>query len=91
MLLKTKPQFSLLLTEATVCDLLIRDFSHEWCSDSEVVSERRARAYKLAATDRRQGDDTDVDESDVTGLENRAPSRDYTTAIIEYEEIMEDY
>ena len=77
-------------------DLLIRDFRHKWCSDSEVVSESRARESKLAARDRRQRDDTDVDGIDATGLERRvtenwAASRDYTTAAIEHESSTEDH
>jgi len=63
-----------------MCDLVILDFRHTWCSDSEVLSESRARESKLAAKD-----DTDVDGIHVTGLErhvteNRAVSRHYTTA-----------
>jgi len=78
-----------------VRDLLIRDFRHKWCSDSEVVSESRARESKLAARDRRQGDDTDLDGIDAPGLERRvtetsAAIRDYTTVTIEHESSTED-
>ena len=67
-----------------MCDLLIRDLRHKWCSDSDVISESRARERKLAARDRRQGDDTDLDGIDATGLEQRvtenwAAIRDYTS------------
>jgi len=91
MLLETKRPFSYLPTEATVCDLLIRDFRHKWCSDSKVVSESRARESTLAARDRRQRDDTDVDGIDAMGLENCAASRDYTTATIEHKSSTEDH
>jgi hypothetical protein len=79
-----------------VRNLLIRDFRYKWCSDSEVVSESRARESKLAARDRRQGDDTEVDGIDATGRERRvtenwAASRDYTTATIEHESSTEDH
>ena len=79
-----------------MCDLLIRDFRHKWCCDSEVVSESRAWESKLAARDRRQRNDTDVDGIDATGLERRvtensAASRDYTTATIEHESSTEDH
>ena len=76
-------------------DLLIRDFRHKWCSDSEVISQCSARGSKLAARDRRQGDDTDSDGIHATGLERRvtetcAASRDYCTATIGQERNTED-
>jgi len=74
-----------------VCDLVIRDFRHKWCSDSEVVSECRARESKLAARDGRQPDDMEGNGIDATGLENWAASRDYTTATIEHESSPEDH
>jgi hypothetical protein len=78
-----------------VRDLLIRDFCHKWCTDSEGDSESRAWASKLAARDGRQRDDTDLDGIDATGLEQGvtekwAASRDYTTATIEHKSSTED-
>jgi hypothetical protein len=79
-----------------VCDLLLQDIRHKWCSDLEVVSESSAQESKLAARDRRNRDDTDVDAQDTTGLERRftehcTASRDYTTATIEHESSTEDH
>ena len=74
-----------------MCDLLILDFRHQWCSESAVVSESRARERKLAARDRQQRDNTDVDGIDAIGLKNWAASRDYTTATIEHESSTEDH
>jgi len=78
-----------------MCDLLIWDFRYKWCADLEVVSECRARESKLAARDRQQRDDMEVEGIDVTGLEQRitenwAASRDYTSVIIEHESSTED-
>ena len=79
-----KPPLSLIPTEATSCDILIWDFRLKWCSDSVVVSECRAREFKLGAGDRWQGDNTDLDGTDAMGLEWRvmeiwAAIRDYTS------------
>jgi len=74
-----------------VCNVVIRDLRHKQCSDSEVVSERRAPESKLAARHRQQGDNSDVDGIDATGLENWAASKDCTTATIEHDSSTEDH
>jgi len=73
-----------------VRDLITPDLRHKWWSDSEVVSESRARKSNLAARDRLLRDNTEVDGIDAMGLENWATSRDSTTAIIDHELSMGD-
>jgi hypothetical protein len=79
-----------------MCNLLIQDIHHKWCSEWEVISQSRVRESKLATRDRRQRDDTEVVEIDSRGLEqhvteNWAASRDYTTATIILKSSMEDH